>query len=156
MIDDLDRYANEHSGFDHTDIFGKGRIRKLIFEYNALKQSYQKETKAQQEIIMSQARAVTSMVEKTQSMQDEIDYLKRYIKESDAAKANLQKNRMLADSDKLSAEKRVLILQEENAALKETLDSLRADYNELTNLYESVVEIVKKERPDICLDVIAS
>lgn len=147
MDQDLDRRIRRHTRFDITDIFGKGRIRKLMYEYDNLKWTYQKEVEHDSEIINGQAAAVTAVVEKLTAAEKEIEYLKAYIRESDSAKQNMQKNRM-------DAERRVSKLADENDELKTELAKLNAEHHDLINLHEKLLELIKKERPDIDLDSI--
>lgn len=147
MDRDLDRRIRRYARFDITDFFGKSRIRKLMYEYDQLKWVYQKEVENDSEIINRQAEAVTAMVEKLTAAEKEIEYLRAYIRESDSAKCSMQKNRMESD-------KRASKLADENDELKTELAKLNAEHHELANLHEKLLELIKKERPDIDLDSI--
>lgn len=145
MDQSLDKFIKRKAAFDPTDIFGKGRIRKLIYEYEDLKWRYKKELGAYRQTTVSQANAVTMMVEKLSKMEKENAYLKSYIKESDATKINLQQNRMAAN-------KQVEELADENAKLKAELSLLREDYRQLADVHETLMQVIHEQRPDIDLD----
>lgn len=149
MDQKLDRYIKSKTAFDPSDPLGKGRIRRLIYEYEDLRHRYKKEIETYRNTTVNQANAVTMMVEKLRSMEKECDYLKSYIKESDATKINLQKNRMAAD-------KKVEDLEDENCKLKAELSLLREDHRKLVDSYETVMEVIRKERPDIDIDRLVS
>lgn len=148
MDQELRKYIRKKSAFDISDPLGKVRIRRLMYEYEDLRWRYNKEISSYRQTTISQANAVTMMVEKLQKLEKENEYLKAYIKESDATKINLQKNRMAADQQ-------VSQLSDENAKLKAELSILREDYRELADVHDSVMAVIQKERPDIDLDQIA-
>ena len=152
MVKDLERYIRQNSAFDPTDVFGKGRIRKLIFEYDDLKRRAQREIKTYKETMVSQANAVTLMVGKVEALEKENAYLKSYIRESDAAKINLQQNRIAAESKKTTAEQQVEALTDENVKLKAELSILREDYRELSDLHEELLKRIKRDGINCVID----
>ena len=149
MYQELDRYIKSKAAFDLSDPFGKGRIRKLIYEYEQLRHKCKKEIESLRNTVTSQANSVTMMVGKLNSLEKEKAYLENYIRESDATKVNLQNRRI--DADKKAEE-----LIAENAKLKGELSILREDYRQLYDMHEALLETIRKERPDIDLDRIAS
>lgn len=149
MTKNLETRIRSYSMFDITDMFGKSRIRRLMFEYNDLVNRYKEEKAHLNEIIKSQAEAVTKMVCKTSKLEDEVEYLKGYIQESDAAKCNLQQNKM-------SANRRIQELSEENDRLKENMAHIKEDYKDLNSRYETLLRKFNEEHIEAEFDDMAS
>ena len=149
MNKSLEIRIRNYSMFDFTDIFGKNRIRKLMFEYDDLATRHKEEKARMNDIIKSQAEAVTKMVCKTGKLEDEVEYLKGYIQESDAAKCNLQQNKM-------SANRRIQELTEENIRLKSDVKTLKEDYTDLNARYEELLRKFNEAHIEAEFDDMAS
>ena len=145
----LEIRIRNYSMFDFTDIFGKNRIRKLMFEYDDLATRHKEERARMNDIIKSQAEAVTKMVCKTGKLEDEVEYLKGYIQESDAAKCNLQQNKM-------NANRRIQELTEENIRLKSDVKTLKEDYADLNARYEELLRKFNEAHIEAEIDDMAS
>lgn len=139
----LEMYIKDKTRFDPSDIFGKGRIRKLIFEYQDLKERSARKIDEQQTIMHAQAQSVTKLLGNISALEDENAYLKRYIKESDATKENLQRKKHEADIALRTCQLDRDAIVEKNQTLVDRIAKLEQDYKELSEVHEKLLESIK-------------
>ncbi len=143
MTQSLEAYVKRSSALDPTDFFGKGRIRKLIYEYDELKRKSSTTLSNYKEIMLAQAQCVTKVLMRNQELEKENSYLKHYIRESDLAKVNLQQKKVTAEQDKTTSDARNHELMDENLRLKDELARVKQDYNELSTIHDQVIQAIK-------------
>lgn len=143
----LDQYIHDKSKFDFTDIFGKGRIRKAMYEYYDLKKHTKDELEKNKLIMYSQAQSVTDLVAKVRSLEDENKYLKDYIRVNDGAKNNLWEKKNAAEKTIEDQSSQIEKLEDENTMLSAKLQLLQGDFDELSKLHEKLVSELN-EHPD--------
>lgn len=139
----LEMYIKDKTRFDLSDILGKGRIRKLIFEYQDLKERSARKIDEQQTIMHAQAQSVTKLLGNLSSLEDENKYLKSYIKESDATKNSLLAKKVKAENLAQQYHEEALSLAEKNGTLVEKIAKLEQDYKELSEVHEKLLESIK-------------
>ena len=139
----LEVYIKDKTRFDPSDIFGKGRIRKLCYEYQDLKERSARKIDEQQTIMHAQAQSVTKLLGNINALEDENAYLKRYIKESDATKENLLRKKREADMALRECQDALDQLAEKNGTLVERIAKLEQDYKELSEVHEKLLESIK-------------
>lgn len=139
----LEMYIKDKTRFDPSDIFGKGRIRKLCYEYQDLKERSARKIDEQQTIMHAQAQSVTKLLGNINALEDENAYLKRYIKESDVTKENLQRKKREADMALRECQLDRDALAEKNGTLVEKIAKLEQDYKELSEVHEKLLESIK-------------
>ena len=139
----LEMYIKDKTRFDPSDIFGKGRIRKLCYEYQDLKERSARKIDEQQTIMHAQAQSVTKLLGNISALEDENAYLKRYIKESDVTKENLQRKKREADMALRECQLVRDTLAEKNGTLVEKIAKLEQDYKELSEVHEKLLESIK-------------
>lgn len=98
MIKDLEVRIKENTRIQLTDLFGKGRIRKQMYEYDCMKTRKNEEIATLKDISIRQAEAVTSMVIRSAELEKENAMLRRCVKEGDEARKNLAKKLSVAES----------------------------------------------------------
>lgn len=139
----LDQYIREKSRFDFTDIFGKGRIRKAMYEYHDLKKRTSEELERNKIIMYSQAQSVTDLVGKIRVLEEENAYLKNYIRESDSSKNSLLAKKVKAENLAEKYHEESLSLAEKNGTLVERIAKMEKDYKELSEVHENLLKIIK-------------
>ena len=102
MTKTLEQEIKNRTKFQFTDPLGKGRIRNLMFEYDALRTRKTKEINWLKDVTVKQAEAVTSMVIRTNKLEQENAMLKRCVEEGDKARKNLANKLAIAEA-KLAA-----------------------------------------------------
>ena len=143
----LDQYISEKSRFDLTDIFGKGRIRKAMYEYHDLKKRTSEELEKNKTIMYAQAQSVTDLVGKIRGLEEENAYLKSYIRETDASKNSLLDKKVKAEKLAEKYHQEALTLAEKNGTLVERIAKLEKDYQEMSEVHDSLLEKIKNS-PD--------
>lgn len=98
MIKSLEDRIKENTKIQLTDLFGKGRIRKQMWEYDTMKNNKNREIERLQIIAASQSKAVNAMVIRTEQLEKENAMLRGYIAESDKAKRNILKRLSIAEA----------------------------------------------------------
>lgn len=136
----LDQYIHDKSKFDFTDIFGKGRIRKAMYEYHDLKRRYEDEREKTKTIMYAQAQSVTDLVGKIRMLEEENTYLKSYIRETDASKNSLLAKKVKAENLAEKYHQEALTLAEKNGTLVEKIAKLEKDYQELSEVHDGLIE----------------
>lgn len=144
----LDQYIHDKSKFDFTDIFGKGRIRKALYEYYDLKKRTSEELEKNKTIMYAQAQSVTDLVGKIRGLEEENAYLKSYIRETDASKNSLLIKKVKAENLAERYHQESLKLAEKNGTLVEKIAKLEKDYKELSEVHETLLEKIKNT-PDL-------
>ena len=144
----LEMYIKDKTRFDPSDIWGKGRIRKLIFEYQDLKERSARKIDEQQTIMHAQAQSVTKLLGNISALEDENKYLKSYIKESDATKNSLLAKKVKAENLAQQYHEEALSLAEKNGTLVEKIKQLEKDYEELSQVHENLLSSIKNN-PDL-------
>lgn len=139
----LDQYIREKSRFDFTDIFGKGRIRKAMYEYHDLKKRTSEELERNKTIMYSQAQSVTDLVGKIRVLEEENTYLKNYIRESDSSKNSLLAKKVKAENLAEKYHEESLSLAKKNGTLVERIAKMEKDYKELSEVHENLLEKIK-------------
>ncbi len=139
----LDQYIHDKSKFDFTDIFGKGRIRKAMYEYHDLKKRTSEELEKNKTIMYAQAQSVTDLVGKIRGLEEENAYLKSYIRETDASKNSLLAKKVKAENLAEKYHQESLKLAEKNGTLVEKIAKLEKDYKELSEVHEDLLEKIK-------------
>ena len=139
----LEVYIKDKTRFDPSDIFGKGRIRKLCYEYQDLKERSARKIDEQQTIMHAQAQSVTKLLGNISTLEDENAYLKRYIKDSDATKNSLLAKKVKAENLAQQYHEEALSLAEKNGTLVERIAKLEQDYKELSEVHEKLLENIK-------------
>lgn len=139
----LDQYIHDKSKFDFTDIFGKGRIRKALYEYHDLKKRTSDELEKNKTIMYAQAQSVTDLVGKIRGLEEENAYLKSYIRETDASKNGLLAKKVKAENLAEKYHQESLKLAEKNGTLVEKIAKLEKDYKELSEVHEDLLEKIK-------------
>lgn len=139
----LDQYIREKSRFDFTDIFGKGRIRKAMYEYHDLKKRTSEELERNKIIMYSQAQSVTDLVGKIRVLEEENAYLKNYIRESDSSKNSLLAKKVKAENLAEKYHEESLSLAKKNGTLVERIAKMEKDYKELSEVHENLLEKIK-------------
>lgn len=139
----LEMYIKDKTRFDPSDILGKGRIRKLIYEYQDLKERSARKIDEQQTIMHAQAQSVTKLLGNLSALEDENKYLKSYIKESDVTKNSLLAKKVKAENLAQQYHEEALSLAEKNGTLVEKIAKLEQDYKELSEVHEKLLESIK-------------
>lgn len=139
----LEMYIKDKTRFDPNDILGKGRIRKLIFEYQDLKERSARKIDEQQTIMHAQAQSVTKLLGNLSALEDENKYLKSYIKESDATKNSLLAKKVKAENLAQQYHEEALSLAEKNGTLVEKIKQMEKDYEELSQVHEKLLTSIK-------------
>ena len=139
----LEVYIKDKTRFDPSDIFGKGRIRKLCYEYQDLKERSTRKIDEQRTIMHAQAQSVTKLLGNISALEDENAYLKRYIKESDATKNSLLAKKVKAENLAQQYHEEALSLAEKNGTLVERIAKLEQDYKELSEVHEKLLGSLK-------------
>lgn len=139
----LDQYISEKSKFDLTDIFGKGRIRKAMYEYHDLKKRTSEELEKNKTIMYAQAQSVTDLVGKIRGLEEENAYLKSYIRETDTSKNSLLAKKVKAENLAEKYHQEALTLAEKNGTLVERIAKLERDYQELSEVHDGLIEKIK-------------
>lgn len=139
----LDQYIHDKSKFDITDIFGQGRIRKAMYEYNDLKKRTSEELEKNKTIMYAQAQSVTDLVGKIRALEEENTYLKNYIRESDSSKNSLLAKKVKAENLAEKYHEESLSLAKKNGTLSERIAKMEKDYQELSEIHENLVENIK-------------
>ena len=104
MIKSLEDRIKENTKIQLGDLFGKGRIRKQMWEYDTMKTNKNREIERLQIIAASQSKAVNAMVIRTEQLEKENAMLRSYIAESDKVKRDIL-NRLSIAEAKLAAKK---------------------------------------------------
>ena len=91
MIEDLEEFIRKHTRFDPLDPLGKGRIRRLCFEYDQVKRKADRDQRENERVSSAQAEAVTIMVRRLAEVEERNRYLENYVKEADAIKEKQHK-----------------------------------------------------------------
>ena len=143
----LDQYIHDKSKFDFTDIFGKGRIRKALYEYHDLKKRTSEELEKNKTIMYAQAQSVTDLVGKIRVLEEENVYLKNYIRESDSSKNSLLTKKVKAENLAEKYHQESLTLAEKNGTLTEKIAKMEQEYKELSEMHEILLEKIKNN-PD--------
>lgn len=139
----LDQYIHDKSKFDITDIFGKGRIRKAMYEYHDLKKRTEEELERNKVIMYSQAQSVTDLVGKVRELEEENAYLKSYIRESDTTKESLLAKKVKAENLAEKYHQESLTLTEKNGTLVEKISQMEQAYKELSEVHEKLLSSIK-------------
>lgn len=139
----LEMYIKDKTRFDPSDILGKGRIRKLIFEYQDLKERSARKIDEQQTIMHAQAQSVTKLLGNISALEDENTYLKRYIKESDVSKSSLLAKKVQAENLAEKCQEEIQSLTDKNATLAAKIYKMEQDYKELSEVHEKLLESIK-------------
>lgn len=143
----LDQYIHDKSKFDFTDIFGKGRIRKAMYEYHDLKRRSEDEREKAKTIMYAQAQSVTDLVGKIRDLENENKSLKDYIRVNDSAKNHLWEKKNEADKLIEQYSEQIKKYEDENTMLRAKLQLLQGDFDELSKLHEKLVSELN-EHPD--------
>lgn len=98
MIKSLEDRIRENTKIQLTDLFGKGRIRKQMWEYDTMKANKNREIERLQIIAASQSKAVNAMVIRTEQLEKENAMLRGYISESDKVKRDILKRLAIAEA----------------------------------------------------------
>lgn len=112
MIKSLEDRIKENTKIQLTDLFGKGRIRKQMWEYDTMKTNKNREIERLQIIAASQSKAVNAMVIRTEQLEKENAMLRGYIAESDKVKRDILKRLSIAEA-------KVVKLKEDTEDVKE-------------------------------------
>lgn len=139
----LEVYIKDKTRFDPSDIFGKGRIRKLCYEYQDLKERSARKIDEQQTIMHAQAQSVAKLLGNISALEDENAYLKRYIKESDASKNSLLAKKVKAENLAEKYQEENQSLTDKNATLVARIYKMEKDYKELSEVHEKLLESLK-------------
>ena len=139
----LEMYIKDKTKFDPSDIWGKGRIRKLIYEYQDLKERSARKIDEQQTIMHAQAQSVTKLLGNISALEEENAYLKRYIKESDASKNSLLAKKVKAENLAEKYQEEIQALTDKNTTLVARIYKMEQDYKELSEVHESLLEGIK-------------
>jgi hypothetical protein len=99
MIKDLEARIKENTRIQLTDLFGKGRIRKQMYEYDCMRTRKNEEIATLKDISIRQAEAVTSMVIRSAELEKENAMLRRCVKEGDEARKSLANKLAMAESE---------------------------------------------------------
>ena len=94
----LEDRIRENTKIQLTDLFGKGRIRKQMWEYDTMKNNKNREIERLQIIAASQSKAVNAMVIRTEQLEKENAMLRGYIAESDKVKRDILKRLSIAEA----------------------------------------------------------
>lgn len=98
MIKSLEDRIRENTKIQLGDLFGKGRIRKQMWEYDTMKTNKNREIERLQIIAASQSKAVNAMVIRTEQLEKENAMLRSYIAESDKVKRDILKRLSIAEA----------------------------------------------------------
>lgn len=95
----LEQQIKNRQRFDLRDPLGRGRIRNLVYEYDALRNLKNKEIARLKDVVTNQAEAVTCMVVRANELEKENQMLRRCVKEGDEARKSLAKKLAMAESE---------------------------------------------------------
>lgn len=154
MTEELNRFIKRQTRFDPTDIFGKARIRKLIYEYDQLHKSADSEAARIREIMEKQAECVAAVIEENRKLRDDNEYYQKYIKTSDEVKSGLIAKKMEAEKTIAKLEETIQELCDKNATLVGKITVLETDYKELSDIHESLITKIEKSGLDFTIDSI--
>ena len=154
MTEELNRFIKQQTRFDPTDIFGKARIRKLIYEYDQLHKSKDDEVSRIREIMEKQAECVASIIDENQKLRADNAYFQKYIKTSDEVKDGLVSKKMQAEKTIAKLEQTIQELCDKNATLVAKIAVLETDYKELSDIHESLITKIEKGGLDFTIDSI--
>lgn len=154
MTEELNRFIKQQTRFDPTDIFGKARIRKLIYEYDQLHQSTDSEKARIREIMEKQAECVAAVIEENHKLRADNEYFQKYIKTSDDVKSSLMKRKMEAEKTIAKLEETIQELCDKNSTLVGKIAVLETDYKELSDIHESLITKIEKSGLDFAIDSI--
>lgn len=104
MTKELEKQIKKNTRFQFTDPIGRGRIRKLMYEYNCMLTNKNKQIDWLKDITVNQAEAVTAMILRTQKLEKESEMLREAIKKGDEARKNLSKKLSISEAEKVSLE----------------------------------------------------
>ena len=154
MTEELNRFIKRQTRFDPTDIFGKARIRKLIYEYDRLHKSKDDEVFRIREIMEKQAECVASVIEENRKLRSDNEYYQKYIKTNDEVKASIMSRKMESEKTIAKLEETIKELSEKNAILMGKVTILEEDYKELADIHESLITKIEKSGLDFTIDSI--
>ena len=117
MIKSFEDRIRENTKIQLTDLFGKGRIRKQMWEYNALKNNKNREIERLQIIAASQSKAVNAMVIRAEQLEKENAMLRKCIKEGDEARKSLAKKLSISEARLAELEQDYLVLKNKESEL---------------------------------------
>lgn len=117
MTKTLEQQIRQRSRFQLTDAFGKGRIRNLMYEYDCLRTRKNKEINWLKDITVHQAEAVTSMVIRSNQLEQENAMLRKCIKEGDEARKSLAKKLSMSEARLAELEQDYLVLKNKEPEL---------------------------------------
>lgn len=100
----LEDRIRENTKIQLTDLFGKARIRKQMWEYDCMLSNKNKQIAWLKDITVNQAEAVTAMILRTQKLEKENEMLREAIKKSDEVRKDLSKKLSISESEKVSLE----------------------------------------------------
>lgn len=95
----LEDRIKENTKIQLTDLFGKGRIRKQMWEYDMMKTNKNREIERLQIIAASQSKAVNAMVIRAEQLEKENAMLRGYIAESDKVKRDILNRLSIANAE---------------------------------------------------------
>lgn len=117
MIKSFEDRIRENTKIQLTDLFGKGRIRKQMWEYNALKNNKNREIERLQIIAASQSKAVNAMVVRAEQLEKENAMLRKCIKEGDEARKSMAKKLSMSEARLAELEQDYLVLKNKESEL---------------------------------------
>ena len=117
MIKSFEDRVRENTKIQLTDLFGKGRIRKQMWEYNALKNNKNREIERLQIIAASQSKAVNAMVVRAEQLEKENVMLRKCIKEGDEARKSMAKKLSMSEARLAELEQDYLVLKNKESEL---------------------------------------
>lgn len=152
MITEWGDYYEVDAGFDIFDLFGKARLKDAADKYDDLRFTKNKQINDQKRTIERQGKMLTDAYSKIEELEKTIESKDQIINDISEDLRNERSKNLFAESAKVSCVKAAENLSMQNTNLKYALNKSRLDYDELSKTHERLLDVIKKERPDISLD----
>lgn len=154
MITEWGDYYEVDTGFDIFDLFGKARLKDAADKYDDLRFTKNKQINDQKRTIDRQAKMLRDAYAKIKELEETIKGKDLVINDISEDLRNERNKNLFAESAKVSCVKAAENLSNQNTSLKYALNKTRLNYDELSKTHEKLLDVIKKERPDISLDEI--
>lgn len=136
--------------FDIRDFFGLNRLRDMNYTLYCERKSWTEREREYKARFQAQGEAVMAMQQDMMNERAFIGVLKKYIKQSDAAKQNMLKKQQELEAELILRDNEIRSLQAQLDALK----NVQFERDEFERLYQGVLNQLKAEKPDTEIDSI--
>lgn len=152
MITDLSDFFELDIGFNIFDLFGKHRMQEALDQYDTLRFVKNQKIAELDKTIRRQGQMLRDAYAKIEELKQENKNKDALIDEFSKTLEEERHKNLFAESSKATSMKAAEKLSMQNTELRVALNKSRLDYEDLAETHERLLDVIKRERPDILLD----